>query len=444
MEKIKNLIFKTVEFIKTDIWKIHLKSLPTFKAMSIKHLRIILLSIRGFIEDKCALKASALTFFSLLSIVPLVAAIFGIAKGFGLQNILENQLIGKFPEQESVMSQIVEFSKAMLENTNGGLIAGISVFILFWSVIKLLGNIEHSLNDIWNIKSARPIIRKLTDYFSILLIAPIILIISSGLTIFIKVQLTSIAEEITLLGLLSPVIFFLIKMLPYVMIWILFSLIYMVMPNGKVNFSAGFFAAVVAGTIYQITQWAFITFQVGASSYNAIYGSFSALPLFLVWLQISWFIVLFGAEISFAFQNVETYEFELESKNISVSHKRILSLNIVYMIIKNFEKGDKPLTALIIAERLEMPIRLARQILFEFVDCNLLSKIISEDDKESSYQPAKDIQYYSINYVVEILDKRGSEITILQSEELETISNKLKIFSEMIFNSSENILIKDI
>jgi len=122
------------------------------KYFFIKQLRILLLAIRRFGQDQCPLQASALTFYSILSIVPLVAMAFGIAKGFGFQNLLEKQLLEKFPGQEEVMTRIFDFARSLLENTKGGMIAGIGIVFLLWTVIKLLSHIEGSLNDIWEIK----------------------------------------------------------------------------------------------------------------------------------------------------------------------------------------------------------------------------------------------------------------------------------------------------
>jgi membrane protein len=141
-----------------------------------------------------------------------------------------------------------------------------------------------------------------------MLISPVLVLMSGSATVFITTQVTQITQKVELLGVISPLISFLLKFSPYVLIWALFTILYIIMPNTKVNFKAGLLGGVVAGTLYQIAQWAYISFQISAAKYNAIYGSFAALPLFLMWLQISWWIVLFGAELSFANQNVHTYE----------------------------------------------------------------------------------------------------------------------------------------
>jgi len=436
---------KITEFFKTGVWRIRLKDLPRKKAFAIKQLRIILLTIRGFSDDKCPLRASALTFYSLLSVVPVAAMAFGIAKGFGFAKRLEKQLYENFSAQEEVLTQVITFANSLLENTKGGVIAGIGIAILFLSVIKVLSHIESSLNAIWEIEESRSFGRKISDYLSIMLICPILIIMSSSVTVFITTQITHITEKVALLGMFSPIIFFMLKMLPYGLIWILFITIYIFMPNTRVDFSAGIIAGVIAGTIFQIAQWTYINFQVIVAKYNAIYGSFAALPLFLIWLQISWLVVLFGAEISFAYQNVDTYEFETDTRRISPAFKKLLALQITHLLVNNFSKGEKPLTANQISQALEMPVRLVRQILNELVESGIFSSTKSNIDKDPAYQPARDINLFTVKYIIEALEHRGSnDIPVAQTSKLQALSETLETFGDEIEKSPANRLLTDI
>jgi len=445
MRMIREKIEALIRFVTIDIWKISLLELTRGKALAVKYLKILLLSVRGFNEDKCQLRASALTFYTLLSIVPVAALLFGIAKGFALEKILEKQLLEKLAEHEAVLMKVIDFSNALLKNTRGGVIAGIGVALLFWAVVKVLGHIELSFNDIWNVKATRSFIRKISDYLTIMLISPLLLILSGGLTVFITAQVQMIAEKVYILGMIAPVIFLVLKLLPYVLLWLFFCFFYLVMPNTKVNFRAGFLAAMVAGTLFQLVQWGYINFQVGVAKYNAIYGSFAALPLFLIWLQLSWLVVLFGAEISFAVQNVDTYEFELEPLKISPLSRKLFSLLVAQLVVKNFSKGEKPLTAPQISHALGLPIRLVHQILFTFVDCELFSKVETKYLKEPAYQPARDVNFFTISHVVEALEKEGADnIPLVQNPELNKISDALEKFSDTLAKSPANLLLKDI
>jgi len=439
------MMSKIINFIKVEIWRIRLKDLSRRKSFLIKQLRVILLALRGFNEDKCQLRASALTYYSLLSIVPVLAMGFGIAKGFGFDKLLEAQLLGSFAGQEAIIEQVIGFARSLLDNTRGGVVAGAGVAILFWTVIKVLGNIERSFNDIWGIKQARKFGRKFSDYLSVMLICPILIIVSSSITVFITTQVQLITEKMLLLGAISPLISFILKLLPYSMIWILFTFIYIFMPNTKVSFKSGLLAGILAGSIYEIIQWVYITFQVGVVKYNAIYGSFAALPMFLVWLQLSWLIVLFGAEISFAHQNVDMYELEPDCLRASYSFRKLLSLRIVNLVIKNFSKGGKPFTATEISHMIEIPIRLTRQIIYELVEAGIISEVKTEEYKETAYQPARDTQVLTVKSIIDALEQRGMDnIPIVQTEELKALSDSLQKFSDIIDKSSANKLLKDI
>jgi len=444
-QDIRDQISKFFNFIKVDIWRIRLADLPFGKSFLIKQLRIIILAIRGYDEDKCFFRASSLTFYTLLSIVPVAAMFFGIAKGFGFEKVLEKRIYENFPGQQEVLSQVLNFSNSLLQETRGGLIAGIGLAVLFWSILKVLNHIERSFNDIWEIKVGRSWGRKFGDYLSIMLISPIFIIMSGSLTVFITTQVEQITQRIALLGMFSPAISFLLKFIPYALIWALFTFLYIIMPNTKVNFKAGLLGGVVAGTIYQIAQWAYISFQVGAARYNAIYGSFAALPLFLMWVQISWWIVLFGAELSFANQNVDTYEYEPDCLKISPAYKRLLTLQIAHLLIKNFSNGKKPLTYSQISDHLSMPVRLVHNIIFDLVESGLVSETKTKSDKEFAYQPARDISTLTIKTILEALDQNGTDdIPVAKTEDYRALSEALQNFSDAMENSPANKLLKDI
>jgi membrane protein len=217
------------------------------------------------------------------------------------------------------------------------------------------------------------------------------------------------------------------------------------MPNTKVNFKAGLLGGVVAGTLYQIAQWAYIGFQVGAAKYNASYGSFAALPLFLMWLQISWWIVLFGAELSFANQNVDTYEYEPDCLTISPGFKKLVTLQVAQLLVRNFCDGEKPLTYSQISNRLAMPLRLVHNIIFDLVEGGLVSEIKIKADKEFAYQPARDISLLSIKYVMDALERTGTDtVPVAKTDQFRALSDALENLGDAVERSPANKLLKDI
>jgi membrane protein len=438
-------IKKLIDFLDRDIWRIPTRKLPRRRSFLIKQLRVILLAVREFRGNQCQLNASALTFYTLISIVPIAAMAFGIAKGFGLDQMLEKQLLAKFPGQEETMGQIIGFANNLLKDTHGGLIAGIGVIVLFWTVIKVLDSIETSFNDIWGVKKGRSLGRKVSDYLSIMLICPFFLISSGGITVFVASQVQLIVEKLSFLGPLGPVILLSLHILPYVMLWVLFTFVYIFMPNTKVNILSGVIGGVIAGTVYQFVQVLYIQVQISAGSMNVIYGSFAAVPLFLLWLQVSWRIVLFGAEVSFAHQNVDTYEFEHDCLNVSHAFKRLLSLRIMCEAAKRFANGQPPLTPRQITDELDIPIRLVREILFELTEVGLLAELRDPTGRQSSFQPARDIHQLTVQFVLEALDQKGTDkVPVVESPELLKLNETLQTFDDLIRHSPANQLLKDI
>jgi len=445
MKKLKQQIKNLIEFLTVEIWRMPLYDIHGVKLFLIKQLRVIMLALRGFSEDKVQLRASSLTFYSLLSVVPTLAMIFGIAKGFGFQKKLEAELISGFKGQEEALDWIVTMARNYLENVNGGLIAGIGLVVLFWTVMGLLSNIERSLNSIWQVKKSRRFVRKFTDYLSIMLIAPIFILVASSANVFITSQINTITTEVAILGHIKPAINFFLHFIPYFLIWFLLTIVYVAMPNTKVNFMSALVGGIIAGTLVQLTQWGYVYFQIGVSKYNALYGSFAALPLFLIWLQISWLIVLLGAEISFASQNVAKYEYEYDSLNISYKLKRILALLIANYVFKVFEEGDTPLTSYELAKKLKIPVRIVRNITFELTEAGIFSETLKQNPKEKAYQPGKDIHAITVHSVLEELENKGlKKMTSVAGKEYLKIAGVVEEFENIIENSPSNVLLKDI
>jgi membrane protein len=436
---------KLRKFIQEDIWRIRAKGLPPPKAFGVRYLRILLAAANAFQEHRCQLRASALTFFTLLSIVPIIAMAFGIAKGFAFEKVLEEKILERFPGQEEVLLEVFKFANAMLANTQGGLIAGIGVILLFWTIIKVLGNIERSFNDIWSVKNERTLARKITDYLSVMLVAPVLLVLSGSVTVFVTTQLAAITQKFDVLGILGPVVLLFLKITPFVIMWVLFAFLYIFMPNRQVNRKSGFVAGIIAGSVYVIVQLIYVKFQVGVASYNAIYGSFAALPLFLTWLQLSWLIVLAGAEISCIHQNADALEYGPDARQASHYFRRLLALRIVNHMSRNFAKGDVPLTAARISESLEIPRGLTTELVEELKESGVLIEAAHHGRDEAAYVPARDTDLLTVKFVVDALDRRGvDQIPVARTEELEKISQSLQAFGEVNEKSPENLRLKDI
>ena len=399
--RMKHGFRRVFKFLVEDMWRITGNEVSGGRRRLINLAKTIYISVRRFQEDNLMSRASALTYSTLLAVVPALALIFAIAKGFGFRNIIESQLFDYIPAQREALSHALTFVDAYLEHAQSGVFVGIGLIFLFWTVISLMGNVEKALNDIWQVKS-RSFHRKVTDYTSMFVILPVLMIASSGLSLFVSSGINNSAY----LSIISPLVQFLLSFAPYFLTCMLFTGIYLLVPNTKVKFLNAFIAGIICGTIFQGFQYVYISGQIWVSKYNAIYGSFAFLPLFLLWMQLSWLICLFGAVLSFSAQNIRNYDYENDTKNISRFYKDFFSILIASIVVKRFERGERPLTQEEISNRYRIPVKLTGQILTLLVETKILAETaVDADDRIMAYQPAVDINRITVGRLLEKIDK---------------------------------------
>jgi membrane protein len=439
---VRDRIQQLKTFFEKDIWKISVKDKHPVFSFLVKQGRILIIAVRGYNEDKIQLRASALSFYTMLSIVPILALVFGIAQGFGFQEYLKTVLVEKFHEHEDLLKMLLGFVEKYLGRINQGYIAGIGLIILFWSVMKVLGNIESSFNNIWRIKKSRIISRKFTDYISLVVVAPVLLIIASSFNLS---RLTAISDSIPFLRYLDSVLKLLVTVMSFTLIWFVFTLIYIVIPNTKVKFIPALIAGIMAGTMFQLLQWGYVNFQSLLSSYGAIYGTFAALPLFMLWLELSWLIVLLGAEISYAYQNAIHYEQEAEGAQVSLKDKKVLTLMVTKKIIRNFVEGRPAKNAAEIAEELSIPVRIVRDIIYVLLNARIIIETFNQEIREVAYQPALDPSTITVSFVFDEIDKLGHQLPFdKETPEKEKISAIVESFYDDVRMSPKNVLLRDL
>lgn len=442
-ERIKAFVIRAIRFVTYDVWRITGDEVSGLKRLGINAIKTIILAVRGFINDNLQTKASALTYSTMLSLVPMLAVLIGIAKGFGFQNTVRTELINYFPGHETELAQAFEFVENYLAQAQGGIFLGVGLIVLLYTVVSLISTIEDTLNGIWQIKKSRTWYRKITDYLALILILPILLTSSSGLSIFISTVQNSFLGNFIFV---TPIVKLILSIAPYIITSLAFTGLYLVLPNTKVKVVNGLIAGFVAGSAFQLFQFIYISGQIWVSKYNAIYGSFAALPLLLLWLQLSWLICLFGAELSYALQNVKKFSFERDSQNISRRYKDFITLLIATLIVKRFNNGERPYTADELSQSYRIPSRITTQLLNLLTEINIINEVICGDDERViSYQPALDINKISVGYLFKRIDEHGSEnfkidTTHLFKEEWNVLLNLQK----SLFKESNTILLKDL
>ncbi len=409
-------------------------------------MKIIVLSFQGFDRDLCPLRASALTLYTLLSIVPVIAMLFGIAKGFGFEKILKQRLMEQIPHQETLVLRLISFAENMLASTQGEVIAGIGVIVLFWSVIRVIGNIEESFNHIWKIQQGRHFTRKITDYLSLMLLAPILFIASSSITVFLRTQLTWFMDAIELPETGAWLVLKGLGLLPVVLMSGLFAVIFIFMPNHKIHYKPGLIAGAVTGVLYHLLQWGYLSLQFGLSGYNAIYGSFAALPLLVIWLQIVWMVVLFGCQLAFFLQNYESYRNNNRFADLSIFLQKVIALQITHLIIKSFVHLDKPLTASDMAVKLLIPLAAIQAVLVKLLASHIIVEL-KVDEEDEVYLPAVDTNKLSLVFVMNALEQCGQN-DLPAFDQVEghkpLFKETLNHFKQLMEAAEQNLLLKDI
>lgn len=407
-------------------------------------VKVMVFAVKEFRDDRCDLRASSLTLFTLLSIVPVMAMAFGIAKGFGFKEFLENQILELFAGQEAAIQNILTFSNNLLEKTKGGVMAVLGVMLLFYSLIKLIGHIENAFNKIWWVNDDRPLIRKFTDYIAISITAGILIILSSSGNIFIAAFLKKFLLFIQLPEGVEKLISLSFNIFAFFPIWILFIFFYTFIPNKRPDIKAVVAGGLLAGTGFQVVQMTYLNFQVILSSYNAVYGSFAALPLFLIWLNASWTIFLFGAEVAFSWENIDALETRnIDYSQISIRLKKLVVLRIVHLCVARFVNGRTPATDIDIAAEIKIPLKIVKVLLNQLIKSRVLLEVAGQD--HSGYVPARDVECLSITDVLDAFENWGSNVVeVADTLEYQALEKSLDAFSEACKASSGQRNLKDI
>lgn len=416
VKRIVNLYKVSVRFVMHDIWYLGRERLSGRDAFLVRILKVLIVSIRSFGEDKIAIRASGLTLYTMLALVPIVSIIFAVAKGFSIEGQLQQFLIQNFSDHQDIVVWLMDFAESALRNARGSVMAGVGVVVLLWSIISMLNNVENSFNYIWNVTTPRSWSRRLSNYISMMIVVPIVLVIVSSMSVSFLFKMDALEEAYPFLVTIGWVVRFLITLIPYLLMGLMLVTVYMVMPNTKVRFNAALVAGLVTGVVLILAQNLYLSSQVRISRYSAIYGSLAAIPLFLLWAKTSWLIVLFGAELSFAFQNIDSYDHENASNKMSISDKVLLSLFVTRMLAKNFKEGNLPLTDETISSRSGVPVRAVRMILRDLENVGIVSEILMRNDKEVAYQPAIDIYLLTVGYVQSRIEKLDSNPFVIPQD----------------------------
>lgn len=435
----KSRINSWLQFLTDGIWRVTEDEVTPLQQRLYACIKVVSLSIKQFDVDRITERASALTYSTLLSIIPILAILFAIARGFGFDSLVESQFRSGVASQQAEL--IISWINSYLEHAQSGIFIGVGLVVLLWTVLILTDTIERSFNAIWQVKRPRSIMRKITDYFSMILLLPILIVVSSGLGIFMSTYIKDMENYVVL----APIVKFLVRLIPYVLTWSMFTALFIFIPNTKVKFSHAWLPGIIAGSAFQAFQYFYINSQIWVSSYNAIYGSFAAIPMFLLWTQISWTICLLGAEMCYISQNLSSFNFGKETANISRRYHDFFCTIILSSICKRFAVGASAYTAEELSKEHKIPIRLTKKLLYELQDMKLILET-SHDDKsdEIGYTPAIDINVLTVGMLLSRLDSTGSEAFKIDRKHYSSSWDALIKAREEYLYRNNKILLKDL
>lgn len=357
---------KIQDFLQTDLWDLEPASLTKARAAGLRFLRVCALVVKGFKEDKCPLHASALTYISVMALVPFLVILFAIAKGVGLERA-SGMLLEKTAEMPEAFQQAMVNIITTVESASAGAIGGIGGIIFMWVAIKMLSNIEETFNTVWGVKNSRTLIDKIRNYIVIMVVAPILLIVATSAQPVI-IGFTSKLEW------MGPFLKLGLQAVPVLTMACAFCVVYMFLPNTKVQIGPAFSGALTAALLSVIFQFAIIKLGVGVSKYNKIYGALAAIPFFLFWVQMSWMILLMGAEVAFSVQNAGTYAREQFAVTPSTRSRLCLAVALMKHITDKFESPDDPFDAIAYGTEHRIPIRLINSVIHTLAQAGLVAE----------------------------------------------------------------------
>lgn len=411
MKAIKNII----AFLRYEIWQIDTAMLTPMRTILYNVIKRLLLAIAFFVDHRIMQLASALTYSTLLAMVPILAVVFAIARGFGYNKYIEDWFLGAMSSQPQAAEVIVGFVNSYLVHTKSGIFLGVGLLFMLWTVTMLTDNIETIFNSIWMVKRPRSLYRKASDYFAMMFLVPILIVLMCGLSIFLSTLLSSVHS----FAILGPLMRLLIELTPLFISSFVFTLMYICVPNTKVRLRFAIIPGCLAGLCMQVLQFFYINSQIWVSSYNAIYGSFAAIPLFMLWVQLSWTICLFGAQLTYTSQNLEQYAFLASSEKLSHRYRLLLSAMLLSHVCKNYEDGGRPYTALQLKLLTHLPIRITSDLLNDMVECNLLLAYAADDKgEETTYVPYE--ANISVGKMIDRLESNGTWVPDINLSEEES------------------------
>lgn len=433
------------EFIQYDLWRQpHIRTTNRKKRMGYRILQTIILVARGFKDKALNVQANSLSFSLLFAFVPMIAGVFAIARGFGFEELLEDWLSTSFLAEANIVPVLIEWVDRYLETAREGLFLGIGLLVLIWAVYAFFNMLELSFNNIWNVKQSRSLGRRLTNYLVVLLLVPIMIVLTSGISIFLNSTVIDSMETLfPVLQAIEPIRRVLLRLIPFVVSAGVFTWIFIAIPNTKVRFVPAAISGVIMGVLFQLVQMFSVYLVMMFTRMSVVYGAFSAIPLILIWLHITCWLLLVGAELAFAIQNNEMFAYEKDLEAMSRRYKDYVMLYLLSVIVRRFENAELPQTTQQMAEENQLPIRLVQQLLSRLEETNIVRRVYIEQAEYETFIPAMDTRIITVEMVIGRISAQGTEEFLQHTpQEMQDFWKRYLKMCES--NTSENILVSEL
>ncbi len=434
--KVRNNVFRFLNFLRRDLWSVELSTLSGQRRFLVRMLRTCHLVIKGLKEDNIPIHASALTLSTLIAIVPILAITLSMFKGLGAG---EEEIRQLFAWMEDMPQEFQDFIDQMLliyTETNFAALGGVFMVILLFMVIKMLSSIETTFNRVWYISTSRNIIRKISNYISLLVIVPILIVAAGAASAVVSGIFDERFEAV------AAIYRRILQIGPFIATWMAFTFLYVFIPNTRVRAVPGLVSGLVGAVMWLGWQHIYMEFQIGISKYNAIYGTFASVPIFLVWLYVSWIIVLLGAELAFAIQNSTTYELERAASGASAKSKLMLTIGVLVHAAKSQESDSPLFNAYDYARNSEVSVRMVNDVVARLEDDGLMAQVA---DPPGCYALLKSPEMIRVRDVVERLLQDGTRPEELGLNHLdETVNRVVSSVDDGLNTAVEDLTVKDL
>ncbi len=380
-----------------SIWRPDASLIAGPRGFFIKSLRFTHVLARDLMRGQLSLRAMSLVYTTLLSLVPLLAVTFSVLKGFGVHNQLEpllaNVLAPLGPKGAEVTARIIGF----VDNIKVGVLGSAGLALLIYFVVSLVYKVESTFNFIWRVKKPRPLVQRFSEYLSVILIGPVLIFAALGITA--SISSTAIFQELLALKAIGTAALFVSRLIPYVLVSAAFTFIYIFIPNTRVRFSAALVGGAVAGILWQTVGWLFASFVASSGRYAAIYSSFAVLVVFMIWVYVSWYILLVGAQVSYYMQNPQLLRAENEDPELmNGTLKERLALMVMFLIAHNHHYNKPPWAIQSLGSYLRLPLDAVQAAVDSLADSGF---VLQAQAEPPVYVPARDIETVSLKALLD-------------------------------------------